>query len=108
MSLLTAILAALALTLALELVFALAWGVRKEVLLVVVLMNAMTNPAANVLYFLGVRLQGWPAAWVALVLEAVVVTAEGLCCRGVIRRPWLFALLVNLFSYGMGALIQTF
>ena len=107
MSLLHAILAALAMTLVLELVFALAWGVRKEGLLVVVLMNAMTNPAANVLYFLGVRLQGWPVAWVALVLEAAVVTAEGLCCRGVIRRPWLFALLVNLFSYGVGALIQT-
>ena len=43
----------------------------------------------------------------ALVLEAAVVTAEGLCCRGVIRRPWLFALLVNLFSYSVGALIQT-
>ena len=41
MSLLTAILAALALTLALELVFALAWGVRKEGLLVVVLMKCI-------------------------------------------------------------------
>ena len=107
MSLLTAILTALALTLALELVFALAWGVRKEGLLVVALMNDMTNPAANVLFYWGGKLLGWPAAWVALVLEAAVVTAEGLCCRGVIRRPWLFALLVNLFSYSVGALIQT-
>lgn len=108
MSLLTSILAALALTLALELAFALAWGVQKEGLLVVALMNAMTNPAANVLFYLGVRLLGWPALWVTLVLEAAVAAAEGLCCRGVIRRPWLFALLVNLFSYGMGALVQTF
>lgn len=104
MSPLTAILAALALTLALELIFALAWGVRKEGLLVVALMNLMTNPAANVLYYLGARLLGLPPLW--LTLEAAVVAVEGVCCRGIIRRPWLFVLLVNLFSYGVGALIQ--
>ena len=106
MSLLHAILAALALTLVLELVFALAWGVRKEGLLVAALMNLMTNPAANVLYYFGVQLLGWPPLWLPLALEAAVVAAEGICCRGIIRRPWLFALLVNLFSYGVGALIQ--
>ena len=107
MSLLHAILAALAMTLVLELVFALAWGVRKEGLLVVGLMNLMTNPAANVLYYFGVQLLGWPPLWLTLALEAAVVAAEGICGRGIIRRPWLFALLVNLFSYGVGALIQT-
>ena len=106
MSLLHAILAALAMTLVLELVFALAWGVRKEGLLVVALMNLMTNPAANVLYYFGVQLLGWPPLWLTLALEAAVVATEGICCRGIIRRPWLFALLVNLFSYGVGALIQ--
>ena len=106
MSLLHATLAALALTLALELIFALVWGVRKEGLLVVGLMNLMTNPAANVLYYLGVQLLGCPPLWLTLALEAAVVAVEGICCRGIIRRPWLFALLVNLFSYGVGALIQ--
>lgn len=107
MSLLHAILAALALTLALELIFALVWRVRKEGLLVVALMNLMTNPAANVFYYLGVQILGWPPLWLTLALEAAVVAVEGICCRGIIRRPWLFALLVNLFSYGVGALIQT-
>ena len=107
MSLLHAILAALALTLALELIFALVWRVRKEGLLVVALMNLMTNPAANMLYYFGVQLLGWPPLWLTLALEAAVVAVEGICCRGIIRRPWLFALLVNLFSYGVGALIQT-
>ena len=69
-------------------------------------MNLMTNPAANVLYYFGVQLLGWPPLWLTLALEAAVVAAEGICCRGIIRRPWLFALLVNLFSYGVGALIQ--
>ena len=96
----------LALTLVLELVFALAWGVRKEGLLGVALMNLMTNPAANVLYYFGVQLLGWPPLWLTLALEAAVVAVEGICCRGIIRRPWLFALLVNLFSYSVGALIQ--
>ena len=37
-------LSALALTLILETTFALAWGLRKEKLLMVVLMNILTNP----------------------------------------------------------------
>lgn len=106
MSLLFAMLTALVLTLALELLFALIWGVRRDGLLLVLLMNIMTNPAVNFLHYIAVYLLDWPAFWVVLVLELAVVTAEGFCCRGMIKRPWLFAFFINAFSYGMGELIQ--
>lgn len=106
MSILTTLLIALVLTLVLELLFALVWGVRRDGLTLVVLMNIMTNPAANLLHHIAVCLLGWPTAWVVLVLELSVVVVEGFCCKGVIRRPWLFALLINVWSYSMGVLIQ--
>lgn len=106
MTLLVSMFFALLLTLILELLFSLVWGVRKDGLLMVVLMNLMTNPAVNLLYHLASFLLGWETIWLVLALEAVAVFAEGLCCQGLIRRPWLFAILVNLFSFGMGELIQ--
>ena len=106
MSILPSLLTALGLTLALELLFALVWGVRRDGLLLVVLMNVMTNPAVNVLHYIAVYLLGWPAFGVVPVLELTAVAAEGLCCRGMIRRPWLFALLINAWSYSIGVLIQ--
>lgn len=103
---LIALLTALSLTLLFELLFALLWGVRKDGLRLVVLMNILTNPAVNLLHYLFVTLLGWPAPAVILLLELAAVTAEGFCCRGVIRRPWLFAVLINAFSYSMGELLQ--
>ena len=40
------------------------------------------------------------------ILEAAAVVVEGFCCRGVIQKPWLFAFCINLFSYGVGELLQ--
>jgi len=106
MTLLVSMFLALLLTLILELLFSLVWGVRKDGLLMVVLMNLLTNPAVNLLYYLAGFLLGWESIWLILALEAAAVLAEGFCCQGIIRRPWLFAILVNLFSYGTGELIQ--
>ena len=106
MSLFVSLLMALSLTLVFELLFALLWRVRKDGLLLVLLMNVMTNPAVNLLHYLAVCLLGWPALWVIPVLEIAVVITEGFCCKDVIRRPWLFALLINAFSYTMGVVIQ--
>lgn len=108
MNLLTSMLLALTLTLLLELLFALIWGVRKDGLLMVVLMNLLTNPAVNLLHYLAGTLLGWQSFWLVVVLEAAAVVTEGFCCRDFIRRPWLFALFVNLFSYSMGELLQLF
>ena len=96
---------ALALTLSLELVFSLFWGLRKKELLLIVLMNILTNPAVNLLYWWA-YLVGWVSPLFVLALEAVVVITEGFCCRGIVRRPWLFACFVNLFSFGMGELLK--
>ena len=106
MSLLPALLTALTLTLVFELLFALLWGVRKDGLLLVILMNVMTNPEVNLLHYIAVYLLGWPAVWVIPVLEIAVVITEGFCCKVVIKRPWLFALLINGFSYTAGELLQ--
>ena len=97
---------ALCLTLILELLFALFWGVRKRGVLLVVLMNLLTNPAVNLLHAIAVFLLGWPPIWVVPILEAAAIIAEGFCCTHMIKRPWLFAVLVNGFSYTMGVIIQ--
>lgn len=106
MPLLQSMLTALVLTLTLEVLFSLLWGLRKRELCLVVLMNILTNPAVNLLYFFTVFLCGLPAFPVILVLEVAVFLIEGFCCRGMIRRPWLFAFCVNGFSYGMGELLK--
>ena len=105
MNLLCAMAAALTLTLFFELLFALIWGVRNKGLLLVIRMNLLTNPAVNLLWFFS-RQVGWASNQLLIVLELAVVAIEGLCCRGMIKRPWLFALFVNLFSYTAGELIQ--
>lgn len=106
MDLLYALVISLVLTLALELLFALLWGVRKKALLLVGLMNVLTNPAVVTLHFLCTRFLGWTGFLPVLILEAAAVVVEGFCCRGVIQKPWLFAFCINLFSYGVGELLQ--
>ena len=98
--------AALAITLVLELIFAFAWGLRKHQLWIVILMNILTNPAANALYSFMTVYLGWPRLLPAVALEIAVVITEGLCCRGLIKKPWLFALFLNLFSYAAGLILQ--
>ncbi len=93
----TILLLSLLLTLLFELPFALAWGVRKRGLVLVILMNLLTNPAVVTLHYL---------TGLTLIWELAAVVTEGFCCRGMIRKPWLFALLINTFSYSMGELLQ--
>lgn len=97
---------ALLLTIAAELFFSLCCGLRKKQLLMVLLMNILTNPAANALFiFLTVYL-GWPRIFPTALLEPAVIVTEALCCRHVVKRPWLFSVFVNLFSFAAGYLLQ--
>jgi len=105
MTLLASMVTALLLTLLLEIPFAYLWGVRKNGLILVILMNLLTNPVANLLWALAWQI-GWATNWFILGLELGVVTVEGFCCRGIIKHPWPFALLINLFSYALGVWIQ--
>ena len=104
MILVHALIGSLVLTLVLETLFALVWGVRKKGLLIVALMNVLTNPAVVTLHFLCVNWLGWTVLPV-VVLELAAMVVEGFCCRGVVKRPWLFAVLVNLFSFTIGGLL---
>lgn len=106
MLLVRSLIISLSLTLVLELLFAWFWGVRKKGLVLVILMNILTNPAVVTLHFIALSLLGWRGFLPVLILELAAFVTEGFCCRDVISRPWLFAFCINLFSYGMGELLQ--
>ncbi len=106
MYLLLSLLISLVLTLLLELGFAWFWGVRGKGLALVILMNILTNPAVVTIHFLCTVVLGWNELFPVLLLEAAAITAEGFCCRGMIRKPWTFSIYVNLFSYLTGELLQ--
>ena len=98
------------LTLIFEEIFALLWGLRgRRELGLVVLVNILTNPAVVLLYYTATGLWHLSAAAVTLVLEMAAVVVEWLCYRAFseqVKKPLLFALLVNLFSYGAGCAVN--
>lgn len=107
---LTVLAVSLLLTLVFEEGFALLWGLRgRRELGLVALMNCLTNPPVVLLYHTAAGLWRWNAAMVTVVLEGLAVLVEWRCCRAFseqIKRPFLFALLINLFSYGAGCVIN--
>lgn len=107
---LTVLAASLLLTLAFEEGFALFWGLRgRRELGLVALMNCLTNPPVVLLYHTAAGLWRWNGLLVTAVLEGAAVLVEWRCCRAFseqVKRPFLFALLINLFSYGAGCVIN--
>lgn len=107
---LTVLAISLLLTLIFEEGFALAWGLRgKRELGLVALVNCLTNPPVVLLYYTATGLWHWNAIPVTLALEAAAVIVEWRCYRAFserVKRPFLFALLINLFSYGGGCAIN--
>lgn len=93
----------LALTLVFEGIVALVWGLREKDLLLLVLVNVLTNPAVVLLHAL---FPGWA---VLAALEAGVVLGEGTLYHRLgycIRRPRLFSLCANGFSFCMGIVVN--
>lgn len=92
----------LALTVLIEEAVALLYGIRrKKDLLLVFMVNLFTNPLVVLLYYLlpGSRIP------VVFLLEAFAVLTEAYYYRSYgekIRRPFAFALLANVVSYGSG------
>ena len=89
----------LVLTIVFEGAIALAWGLRRRDLLLLVLLNVLTNPAAVLLHVL------FPGRLVTAALELGVVALEGICYMklgSADRRPWLFSLCANAFSFCLG------
>ena len=107
---LTTLAISLALTLVLEEAFALVWGLRgRRELGTVALVNVLTNPPVVLLHHTAIGLLGWNVAVVTVVLETAAVLVEWRCyrlCSQQLRRPLLFALLANVFSYGAGRVIN--
>lgn len=98
----------LALTLIFELGFTLLWGVKREDLQLVVLVNVLTNPVVVLCH--RAALLWWPGAilWVTAALELGAVAAEGYLyqTRSRVRFPWAFSICVNLFSFTIGLLLE--
>ena len=100
----------LALTLSLECGFFYLTGKRnKSDLLLVVMVNILTNPAVVLLYWLAASYTFWNIKAVNVFLELFAVLAEGCCYLRYgreIRRPFVFSLAANAFSFGMAFLFQ--
>lgn len=93
----------LALTLILEGAIALIWGLRRRDLLLFVLANVLTNPMAVLLHAL------FPGRAVTAALEAGAVLVEGALYHRLgsgVRRPWLFSLCANVFSFCVGLAVD--
>lgn len=90
----------LALTLLLEIAFAALVGVRSgKGLLLTVLANTLTNPPVVLIYTL------FPSLPMKIALEIAVVLVEWIVykkCSDRIRRPFLYALCINAFSFLAG------
>ena len=101
--------ASLGLTLVFELAFALLWGLRGRDLLLCALVNLLTNSIV-VFCTLCWRHYGPDPAWLPVpFLELLAVLTEGHFYRRDgqrVRRPFLFSLCANAFSYGLGLLLS--
>ena len=111
-ALLTALAVSLLLTLALETGFFLLIGKRnKKDLLLLMLVNILTNPVVVLTYWLTVLYMDWNAETIIMPLEALAVFIEGYYYKKYgcsFKRPYLFSLVANTFSFGTGLLIQLF
>lgn len=90
----------LVLTVLVEGVFALAWGLRGRDLGLLVLVNALTNPLVVLIHGL--------TEWVVLP-ELWAIGTEWFLYRTLenqLKKPFLFALGANLFSYTVGEILQ--
>ena len=101
---LTVLAVSLLLTLLFEELFALAWGLRgKRELGLAALVNVLTNPPVVLLCTL------FPSPLLTAAMELAAVGVEGLVyrtCADWLRRPFLFSLAINAFSYFAGLLLN--
>jgi len=108
--LLIALAISLALTLAFEMSFFFITGKQnKKDLLLVIMVNVFTNPIVVLLYWLTYLYMNWNTIIVLIPLEAFAVLTEGYYYKKYgqsFKRPFLFSLAANAFSFTLGFLIQ--
>jgi len=109
-ALLVSLALSLALTIILESGFFLLTGKRnKKDLLLVALVNVMTNPAVVLLYWLVAAYSDFNWIITIAVLEVLAVLTEGYIYKKhgqEFKRPYGFSLFANMVSYGTGLLVQ--
>jgi len=109
-TILTSLALSLVLTLALETGFFLLIGKRnKKDLLLLLLVNVLTNPVVVLSYWLVVFYTYLDARIVLIPLELFAILVEGYHYKKYgcdFRRPFLFSIAANVFSFGAGLLIQ--
>ena len=92
------------LTLILEELFAVLCKKRGKALLLVALVNLLTNPPLVLLWVLSGHVR-----WLLLLLEAAAVEIEGFYyhrCSDQFPYPYRFSLCCNAFSFGIGLLMN--
>jgi len=109
---LTSLILSLLLTVALETGFFLLTGKRdKKDLLLVVLVNILTNPVVVLSFYMAVIYTGWNQTVIKIPLELFAIITEGYYYkkygRG-FKRPYLFSAAANMFSFWIGVIIQIF
>ena len=103
----------LILTIVLELLLSFVLGLRKKDLLYVILVNILTNPILNALSTL-IYIKYYYKGFIIsiIVLELIAFIVEGLIYKKVLSykkiKPILLSLILNLFSLGIGQLINYF
>jgi len=99
-------------TIVLEIAFFLMVGKRnKKDLGLLVLVNLITNPVVVSSYWLVALYTRWSPVIMVAVLELFAVLTEGFFYKKKgqsFRRPYLFSVAANLFSFGIGVLVQYF
>ena len=109
-ALLTALGISLGLTLIFEVGFFFIVGKRnKKDVLLVVLVNTLTNPIVVLLYWIAFFSTNWNTTAIIIPLEVFAVLTEGFIYKKYaqsIKRPFLFSLAANAFSFSLGMIIQ--
>ena len=107
-----ALAASLALTIAIESGFSVLIGIRnKKDLLLVIMVNVLTNPIVVLLYWIAVYYTNWNTVLVIIPLELFAVLTEGFYYKKYaqkIKRPFIFSIAANAVSYSIGFIIQQF
>jgi len=107
-----ALVISLILTLILEAGFYLLVGKRnKKDLLLLVMVNIITNPVVVLSYWLAVLYMNWNPVLTVISLELGAILVEGFYYKKYgqdFKRPYLFSAAANTFSYGTGVLLQRF
>ncbi len=102
----------LLITLCCELFFSLIIGLRnRKTLAKICFVNLLTNPVAVLFFYQVLYRTNWNLFLITVFLEITVIVSEALFFKRFIptvKKPWLFSASINLFSFAIGEIINSF